>query len=79
MYSSRAPNDAPQAAVLYQTCLSFRDLGDEVRKSERANRLVNLLLAAGQAFRPDTRRFIELGLPFGPKPRLVLYHLNAEV
>jgi hypothetical protein len=39
---------------------------------------VNLLLAAGQAFHPDTRRFIDVGLPFGPKPREVLYHLNAE-
>jgi hypothetical protein len=40
--------------------------------------MVNLLLAAGQAFHPDTRRFVDVGLPFGPKPRLVLYHLNAE-
>lgn len=64
--------------MLYQTCLSFRDLGDEVRKSERANGLVNLLLAAGQAFRPDTRRFIELGLPLGPN-RAWCSHLNAEV
>ena len=39
---------------------------------------MSLLLAAGQAFNPDTRRFVEVGLPFGPKPRLVLYHLNAE-
>ena len=66
-----------QHSVLCQTCLPFRDPGDDVRKWERANGLVNLLLAAGQAFHPDTRRFIDVGLPFGPKPRLVLYHLNA--
>src|ERR1700678_20251 len=67
-----------QHSVLCQTCLPFRDPGDNVRKWERANGLVNLLLAAGQAFHPDTRRFVDVGLPFGPKPRLVLYHLNAE-
>jgi hypothetical protein len=24
------------------------------------------------------RRFIDVGFPFGPEPRLVLYHLNDE-
>ena len=67
-----------QHSVLCQTCLPFRDPGDTIRQWERANGLVSLLLAAGQAFHPDTRRFIDVGLPFGPKPRLVLYHLNAE-
>jgi hypothetical protein len=67
-----------QHSVLCQTCLPFRDPGDDIRKWERANGHVNLLLAAGQAFHPDTRRFVDVGLPFGPKPRLVLYHLNAE-
>jgi hypothetical protein len=42
-----------QHSVLCQTCLPFRDPGDDVRKWERANGLVNLLLAAGQAFHPD--------------------------
>ena len=50
--------------------------GDD--KRERVNGVVNLLVAAGQAFHQETRRFMEVGLPFGPKPRLVLYHLNAE-
>ena len=27
---------------------------------------------------PTTDDFIHVGLPFGPKPRLVLYHPNAE-
>jgi hypothetical protein len=67
-----------QHSVLCQTCLPFRDPGDQIRSWERANGLVNLLVAAGQAFHPDMRRFIDVGLPYGPKPRLVLYHLNAE-
>ena len=67
-----------QHSVLCQTCLPFRDPGDQVRSVERANGLVSLVVAAGQAFHPDTRRFVDVGLPYGPKPRLVLYHLNAE-
>jgi hypothetical protein len=77
------PPDADEAilyqhSVLCQTCLPFRDPGDEIRTWERANGHVSLLLAAGQAFHPGTGRFMEVGLPYGPKPRLVLYHLNAE-
>jgi hypothetical protein len=67
-----------QHSVLCQTCLPFRDPGDQVRSVERTNGLVSLIVAAGQAFHPDTRRFVDVGLPYGPKPRLVLYHLNAE-
>ena len=67
-----------QHSVLCQTCLPFRDPGEEIRIWERNNGLVSLVVAAGQAFRPDTRRFMDVGLPYGAKPRLVLYHLNAE-
>ena len=67
-----------QHSVLCQTCLPFRDPGEATRTWERANGLVSLVVAAGQAFDPDTRKFLDVGLPFGPKPRLVLYHLNAE-
>lgn len=67
-----------QHSVLCQTCLPYRDPGDDMRTWERMNGLVSLLVAAGQAFNPDTRKFLEVGLPYGPKPRLVLYHLNAE-
>jgi hypothetical protein len=67
-----------QHSVLCQTCLPFRDPGAEIRTWERFNGIVSLVVAAGQAFHPDTRRFVDVGLPYGPKPRLVLYHLNAE-
>ena len=67
-----------QHSVLCQTCLPYRDPGASQRTWERTNGLVSLLLAAGQAFDPEAHKFVEVGLPFGPKPRLVLYHLNAE-
>jgi len=67
-----------QHSVLCQTCLPYRDPGDEVRLWARRNGYVRLELQAGRAY--DGRRddFVDVGLPFGPKPRLVLYHLNAE-
>ena len=67
-----------QHSVLCQTTLPYRDPGEAARTWERANGLVSLVVAAGQAFDPHSRRFVDVGLPFGPKPRLVLYHLNAE-
>jgi hypothetical protein len=67
-----------QHTVLCQTGLPYRDPGDECRAWERANGTVRLRLEAGSAFDPDTDTWVDLGLPFGPKPRLILAHLNAE-
>lgn len=64
-----------QHSVLCQTSLPYRDPGEEVRVWKRTNGLVSLLVSAGQAFHPD---FVDVGLPYGAKPRLVRYHLNAE-
>jgi len=27
---------------------------------------------------PEKRQLVQVGLPYGPKPRLILAHLNAE-
>ena len=35
-------------------------------------------LKAGRVLDPNIDDIVDVGLPFGPKPRLVLYHLNAE-
>ncbi len=67
-----------QHSVLCQTSLPYRNPGEDVRVWKRTNGLVSLLVSAGQAFHPDTRDFVDVGLPYGAKPRLVLYHLNAE-
>jgi hypothetical protein len=32
----------------------------------------------GRVLDPNIDEVVDVGLPFGPKPRLVLYHLNAE-
>ena len=67
-----------QHTVLCQTSMPYRDPGDEVRLWERDNGQISLLLQAGQLLDPSTSKFVSLGLPYGPKPRLVLCHLNAE-
>lgn len=65
-----------QHSVLCQTCLPYRNPGDQVRVWTRSNGHVSLVLQAGTAFEGSV--WIRVGMPHGPKPRLILYHLNAE-
>lgn len=67
-----------QHSVLCQTCMPYRDPGDGVRAWQRRNGSVHMLIKAGEILDPARDAWVEIGLPFGPKPRLVLYHLNAE-
>lgn len=67
-----------QHSVLCQTSMPYRDPGDNVRLWARRNGIAVLEIQAGRAMNPDTASFMDVGLPFGPKPRLALYHLNAE-
>ena len=67
-----------QHSVLCQTFLPYRDPGDDIRTWERTNGFLSLKMLAGDSVDPQTGTFVPIGLPFGPKARLVLYHLNAE-
>lgn len=67
-----------QHSVLCQTSLPYRDPGEEIRLWQRKNGHVRIELAAGRAYDGTRDDFVDVGLPYGPKPRLVLYHLNAE-
>ena len=67
-----------QHSILCQTCLPYRDPGEDVRTWERLNGDAHLEVIAGKAMHPEQGRLVPLGLPFGPKPRLVLAHVNAE-
>ena len=71
------PTIAYQHTVLCQTCLPYRDPGDAVRAWDRDNGKVSLRLKAGEAMHP-TAGWIDVGLPFGPKPRLILSYLNTQ-
>ncbi|MBV8844010.1 MAG: hypothetical protein JO307_14475 [Bryobacterales bacterium] len=39
---------------------------------------MTLVIEAGQIPDPATRQYAQVALPYGPKPRLILAHLNAE-
>ena len=67
-----------QHTVLCQTSMPYRDPGQDVIRWERTQGSVHLLINAGEALNPEIDQYVQLGLPFGPKPRLILAHLNAE-
>ena len=67
-----------QHTVLCQTSLPYRNPGDGVLSWERKQGSVHLLVDAGKALNPETDEYVQLSLPFGPKPRLILAHLNAQ-
>jgi len=75
--------DAPdeityQHSILCQTGLPYRDPGAGVRDWEHEQGNASLLIEAGKAKDPDTGKWVQVGLPWGPKARLVLLHLNSE-
>ena len=76
-----APEDVKdilyQHSVFCQTCMPYRNPGNE-RICKRRNGIVHMEIQAGRAIDPETDAFVDVGLPWGPKARLVLYHLNAE-
>src|SRR5215213_2153620 len=66
-----------QHTVLCQTCLPYRNPSDDVRVWDRENGRVALRVRAGEARHPEDG-WIEVGLPYGPKPRLILGYLNTQ-
>ena len=67
-----------QHTVLCQTSMPYQNPGNDVLRWEQKQGNVHLLINAGEALNPRTDEYVQLGLPFGAKPRLVLSHLNAE-
>lgn len=67
-----------QHTVLAQCGMPYRDPGPAVRRWERRNGRVSLEIEAGRARDPRKDAFIDVGLPYGPKPRLLLAYLNSE-
>jgi hypothetical protein len=66
-----------QHTVFCQIGLPYRNPGDLTRVWDRENGRAALRVKAGEARHPENG-WVELGLPFGPKPRLILAYLNAE-
>src|SRR5512132_2108416 len=78
IHDTPAERIAYQHTVLCQTCLPYRDPGAATRIWERQQGVVSLAVEAGRVRDPRTQKFVEVGLPFGSRPRLILAHLNRE-
>ena len=63
--------------VQCQCGIPYKNPGDEVRKWDRRQGNATLHIETGSAIDPKTRNFVELGLPYGEKPRLILIHLGV--
>src|SRR5215211_9295409 len=74
-----APEDlAFQHTILCQTSLPAARPANGCLVWERRQGRATLLVEAGKAINPRTGHFEQLGLPYGPKARLLLMHLNTE-
>lgn len=64
--------------VLAQTSLPTGKPPEGMLRWERRQGRATLLVVAGEAMDPRTQKFVQLPLPYGPKARLLLMHLNSE-
>lgn len=64
--------------VQCQCVLPYKNPGDHVRTWDRKQGQASLRIEAGSALDPETRKYVDVGLPYGEKPRLVLIHLASE-
>lgn len=67
-----------QHSVLTQTCLPTSKPPEGVVVWERQQGRARLRVEAGSVLDPKTGQYVQLGLPYGPKARLLLMHLNSE-
>ena len=73
------PDDiAYQHSILCQTALPAAKPPENALTFVKQQGRATLLVQAGRALDPNTGRFTQLGLPYGPKARLLLMHLNSE-
>lgn len=67
-----------QHSVLCQTFLPYRNPGPDVRIWKQKQGNVSLAIQASESYNPEKDDFEFIGLPFGPKARIILAHINSE-
>lgn len=67
-----------QHSILCQTFLPYRDPGPTQTIWQQKQGNATLAVQGGSAYNPQTENFQFLGLPYGPKARLILAHINSE-
>jgi hypothetical protein len=67
-----------QHAVLCQVYLPYRDPGNELDSWVRQQGKAYFAIQATKVFNPQTEKYDKLlGLPYGPRARLILTHINT--
>jgi hypothetical protein len=67
-----------QHTVLCQCVMPYRNPGDDVLTWDRTNGKAALSIHSGRVWIPRTGQWQYAGLPYGPKPRLIMMFLNTE-
>jgi len=62
--------------IFCQTALPYREV--EERAWARSNGHVQISVEAGRTFNTEENRWINLPVPFGPKARIIMIHLDTE-
>lgn len=80
IYKDKATIEAAffQHSVLCQTFLPYRDPGDEVKMWQQKQGQAHLAISATPILNPQTNSYELSGIPFGPKARLILAHINTQ-
>jgi len=67
-----------QHAIFCQTCLPYRKPDPSTRHWERSNGNSKLIVSAGDMYNPKTGKLEPVGLPYGPKARLIQSFFDTE-
>lgn len=67
-----------QHTVLCQTSMPYRNPGDHTRVWDRKNGHIHMRLRAGDVLDPEKGQMIEIGLPWGAKPRLITAYISSQ-
>jgi hypothetical protein len=76
IFENPAEEIAYQHTVFCQTCLPYKAVAEGIW--ERRQGAVFLRVEAGAVRKPGDNKYIDVGLPFGSRPRLILAHLNRQ-
>lgn len=67
-----------QHAIFCQTGLPYRKPAPDIRQWERANGHSKLIVSAGEMYNPRSGKLESVGLPYGPKARLIQSFFDTE-
>ncbi len=78
LYEQDKPEIVFAHSTMCQTCLPFSKPKEDVREWKSKNGRSSVFLKAGEVYNKDTDELFKVPLPYGPKPRLLLYYLNSQ-